>query len=171
METQKLTALRRWGGGVFTVVILMLCICQTAVAEERGYKVHAQFGAYTHFGGSSDDYEGPPILGNLELNSPQDWLFGLSLFNNSFGQFSQYLYAGKKWRLPSIQKYLHVKLTGGVVHGYVDEFEDKIPLNHNGWAPGIIPSIGFKKDRLAVDLVIFGTAGVMLAVGYDIWDF
>jgi len=171
MVPKNLTTPRRWGCGVFVVAIFILGICQTAVAEERGYKVHAQFGAYTHFGGSSDDYEGPPILGNLELNSPQDWLFGLSLFNNSFGQFSQYAYVGKKWRLPGIQKYLHVKLTGGIVHGYVDDFEDKIPFNYDGWGVGIIPSIGFKKDRLAIDLVALGTAGLLLAVGYDIWEF
>jgi len=104
-------------------------------------KLHGQFGAYAHYG-SSDDYEGPPILVNLEVNRESNWIYGLSLFNNSFGQFSQYLYLGKKWQLPKIQKYLHVKLTGGVVHGYKDEFEDKLAFNSNGFAPGIVPSIG-----------------------------
>jgi len=107
---------------------------------------------------------------NLEVNRESNWLYGLSLFNNSFGQFSQYLYLGKKWELPKIQKYLHVKLTGGVVHGYKDEFEDKLAFNSNGFAPGIVPSIGFKKDRLALDLIILGDAALMLAVGYDFID-
>ena len=134
------------GRGALLLVVLLVAFCQTAGAEQAGYTLHGQFGAYVHYS-SSDDHEGPPILGNLEINSPDDWLFGLSLFNNSFGQFSQYLYAGKKWRLPGVQKNLHVELTGGVVHGYDDEFEDKIPFNSNGWGVGITPSIGFKKDR------------------------
>ena len=164
------TRLPGWGRRGLFFIFLLLGACRIAGAEEAGYRVHAQFGVYTHYS-SSDDHEGPPILGNLELNSPNDWLFGFSLFNNSFGQASQYLYAGKKWRLPKIQKYLHVKLTGGVVHGYKDEFEDKIPYNNNGWAPGIIPSIGFKKDRWAIDLVALGGAGLLFAVGYDIWAY
>ncbi len=134
---------------------------------DEGDKLHGQFGAYVHYG-TSDDYEGPPILVNLEVNKPSDWIYGLSLFNNSFGQFSQYLYFGKKWRLPKIQQYMHVKLTGGVVHGYKDEFEDKVEFNHNGFAPAIIPSVGFKKNRLAFDLIFLGDAALMFAVGYDL---
>jgi len=170
MKSKDLLAPGKWARYVFYCLALLLGFNQASVAEEEGYKVHAHFGVYTHYG-YSEDHEGPPILGNIELNSPQDWLFGFSLFNNSFGQTSQYIYAGKKWRLPKIQKYLHVKLTGGVVHGYVDEFEDKIPFNYDGWGVGIIPSIGFKKDRWAIDLVALGTAGLLFAVGYDIWDF
>ncbi len=157
-------------GSLPVYVVLLSIVSGPAWADEwDGYKLHAQFGVYTHYS-PSDDYEGPPILGNLEVNTPKDWLFGLSLFNNSFGQFSQYLYAGKKWRLPQIQRYMHVKLTAGVVHGYKDEFEDKIPLNDDGWGLGVIPSVGFKKDRWAFDVVALGTAGLLFAVGYDIWE-
>ena len=46
------------------------------------------------------------------------WFVGLGLFTNSFGQFSQYLYAGLKWRpIPDHQPF-YFKLSAGVLHGY-----------------------------------------------------
>jgi len=164
-----------WNSRPLAVTLLMILlfagVTPTSALElwGEGDKLHVQFGAYTHFG-SNDEYEGPPILGNIELNKASNWLFGLALFNNSFGQFSQYAYIGKKWQLPQIYKPLHVKLTAGVVHGYKDEWEDKIAYNQNGFAPGIVPSIGIKKNRWAVDLVLLGGAGMMLAVGYDLFE-
>lgn len=134
---------------------------------EQGDKVHLQLGGYVHFR-SSDNYEGPPILGNFELNKKSNWLYGLSLFNNSYGDFSQYLYVGKKWELPQIYKPLHVKLTGGVIHGYTGRWKDKLAFNHNGFAPAIIPSVGLKKGRWATDLILLGDAGLLLTIGYDI---
>jgi hypothetical protein len=62
------------------------------------------------------------------------------------------------------------KLTGGLIHGYTGEYEDKLSYNHNGWAPVLIPSLGWKRDKLGVDLAVLGNAGVMLLVGYEIWD-
>jgi len=148
-------------------LILGVLVASPASAWQEGDKLHLQLGAYTHYS-HSDDHEGPPYLGNIELNKTNNWLFGLSLFNNSFGQFSQYIYFGKKWQLPSIYEHLHVKLSGGVVHGYTGEAEDKIPFNNNGIAPGIIPMIGVKKDRWALDLIFLGNSALLLAVGYDI---
>ena len=150
--------------------LLLMLNCPASYGWEKGSKLHLQFGAYAHYG-SSDDHEGPPIVGNLEFNSTANWLLGLSLFNNSFGQFSQYAYFGKKWELPTISEHMHVKLTGGLLQGYTGEFEDKIPFNNNGFAPAIVPSIGFKKGRVALDLIPLGTAGLMLAIGYDIHEF
>jgi hypothetical protein len=99
---------------------------------------------------------------------PSGWFYGFALFNNSFGQFSQYLYLGKTFSLSKIYEPLRFKLSGGVIHGYKGEFEDKIPLNELGIAPAIIPSIGLNHDRLGVDLVFLATEGLMITVGYDI---
>ena len=153
------------------LVLALFLVTTPAVAWQEGDKLHLQFGAYTHFGGDdNEDYEGPPIVGNFELNKESNWLFGLTLFNNSFGQFSQYLYVGKKWQLPKLYEHLHVKLTGGLLHGYVDEYEDKVPFNNNGFSPGIVPSVGVKKGRWAFDMMALGGAGLLFAVGYDIVD-
>jgi len=158
------------GGIILGLLLMPVLPADAASFWDENDKLHVQFGAYSHYGDSDDDYEGPPIMVNFEVNKESNWLYGLSLFNNSFGQFSQYLYFGKKWELPKIHKYFHAKLTGGLLHGYKDEFEDKVPYNNNGFSPGIVPTIGFKKDRLALDLLFLGDAAIMLAVGYDFID-
>ncbi|MCB1859845.1 MAG: hypothetical protein KDI63_16340 [Gammaproteobacteria bacterium] len=169
MTTNKSLCPVRFGGITLTLLLFIGSPAHAWKLWDEGDKLHGQLGSYIHYS-PSDDHEGPPIVGNLEVNKANDWLYGLSLFNNSFGQFSQYLYFGKKWRLPKIHQYFHVKLTGGVVHGYKGEFEDKVEFNHNGFAPAIIPSIGFKKDRFALDMIFLGDAALMLAVGYDLID-
>ena len=63
------------------------------------------------------------------------WLAGASHFNNSFDQKCQYLYFGKYWPLESIDSNLYFKLSGGVLLGYKEPYENKIPFNHNGVAP------------------------------------
>ena len=131
--------------------------------------VYLQAGYGIHWG-DGDDYKGAPVLGGLEAAHKDTHRIGISLFNNSFGQFSQYYYYGYKWRLPFIAEAAHVKLSGGLIYGYVGEYEDKLAYNYNGWAPVIIPSVGWKRDRLGFDLAILGDAGVMFTVGYDVWQ-
>ena len=131
--------------------------------------VYVHAGTYAHFT-NSEDYDGTPWFGGVELTSRGRHLFGISVFNNSFDQFSQYFYYGYKWNLPSISRSMHVKLTGGIIHGYRGEFEDKVPINNNGWSPAIIPSIGWKQGRIGFDFSLLGTAGVLFTAGYDIWE-
>jgi len=131
--------------------------------------VYVQAGYSVHWG-DSDDYKGTPILGGIEAYHDDRHLIGVSLFNNSFDQFSQYFYYGYKWRLPAISESVHFKLTGGLIQGYTGEYKDKIALNHNGWAPVIIPSLGWKRDRLGFDVALLGNNGVMLLVGYEAWS-
>jgi len=149
---------------------------KASVREAGGSKVlgwfdsvYMQVGMGTHWG-DSDDYQSTPVLVGVEGSHDDRHLVGVSLFNNSFDQFSQYFYYGYKWRLPFISESVQFKLTGGLIHGYVDEYEDKLAYNHNGWAPVLIPSLGWKRDKLGVDLAILGNSGVMLLIGYDIWN-
>lgn len=137
------------------------------LAEGLGHHLYAQLGAYTHYG-DSEDHEGPPLFGSLELVQPSGWFYGSALFNNSFGQFSQYLYVGKTFSLSKLYEPLHFKLSAGVIHGYKGEFEDKIPLNGLGIAPAIIPAIGVKHGRIGVDLVLLASEALLITVGYDI---
>jgi len=116
---------------------------------------------------SSEDHTGVPVLGGLEARRDRHRA-GLMLFNNSFGQFSQYYYYGRQWPLPGAEDAFHLKLTGGVIYGYVGEFEDKLPVNWNGVAPAIIPAIGWRGDRIGLDAAVLGSAGLMLLVSYDI---
>ena len=46
------------------------------------------------------------------------WIAGMALFQNSFGQFSQYLFGGLLWRPIEEHQPFYVKLTAGPLHGY-----------------------------------------------------
>jgi hypothetical protein len=106
------------------------------------------------------------VLG--EWNVTEQWLVGAAFFDNSFGQWSQYVYGGYRFRPFKALQPLYFKLTAGIVHGYKDEYQDKIPYNSSGIAPVIIPSIGYCINRYCSELVIFGTAGMLLTFGVTI---
>ncbi|MGB5179270.1 MAG: hypothetical protein WBP44_11135, partial [Gammaproteobacteria bacterium] len=70
----------------------------TAQAEEEHWYNydHLMFsaGTYIHYD-PDDDHAGNRLFFSLEAVKANDWFYGLALFNNSFNQFSQYLYGGK----------------------------------------------------------------------------
>lgn len=115
---------------------------------------------------SSPEHKGNGWLIGVEWQAQSNWLAGAAYFNNSFGQKCEYFYGGKAWPIGSSGVY--VKLTGGLLLGYKDPYEDKIPFNNNGVAPGVIPALGYKKERFNVQLNVLGTAGLMITVGYDL---
>ena len=105
-------------------------------------------------------------LVGLEWQAPGNWLMGAAAFRNSFDQPSQYLYVGKMWRPLDNFQLMHVKLTGGLLHGYKGQYKDHIPFNSDqGIAPVILPSIGLSGNRFSTDVVLFGTAGVLITIG------
>lgn len=107
-------------------------------------------------------------LVGLEWESTSRWVAGGAYFNNSFNQKSQYLYAGKSWPLPSISDNAYFKLTGGLLLGYKEPYENKIPLNNNGIAPGLVPALGYKYNDFNIQLNLLGAAGVMFTFGYNV---
>lgn len=139
-------------------------------AEEKWYeyeRLYLQAGTFIHFS-SSDDHDGSSLLVGLEAVKSNDWLYGLALFDNSFGQFSQYAYVGKNWDFSGKMENFHAKLTAGIIHGYKEPWDDKIPFNSSsGWAPGLVPSFGYKKGRLGADVMLLGNSGLLFTVGTD----
>ncbi len=93
------------------------------------------------------------------------WLAGAAIFKNSFGQSSQYVYGGWLARPFQHAQPLYFKLTAGVLHGYEEPYENKIPFNSSGFAPAILPSVGYCYNRICSEFVLFGTAGAMLTLG------
>ncbi|HRL74969.1 MAG TPA: hypothetical protein PK440_00355 [Candidatus Accumulibacter phosphatis] len=51
------------------------------------------------------------------------------------------------------------------MHGYKGQYQDKIPFNGSGYAPAIVPAVGYCYQRVCSELVLFGTAGAMLTLG------
>jgi len=138
-------------------------------AEEHWYNYdHLTFsaGTYIHYD-PDEDHEGARIFASLEAVKANNWSYGLALFNNSFNQFSQYLYGAKTWNFHGRFEGFHAKITAGLIHGYKDEFKDKIPNNDTGIAPAIIPGIGYKKGRFGGDVFILGISGLLFTVGMD----
>ena len=103
------------------------------------------------------------ILG--EWNITQNWLVGASYFKNSFGQPSEYVYGGYRFRPFETVQPLYFKVSAGLVHGYKEPYQDKIPFNGSGIAPVIIPSVGYCINRFCGELAVAGTASIVLMLG------
>ena len=157
--------------GAVVVIAGLFGVCPTALGADDGGRVMVQFAPdVIHFHPSAEHTSYSWLVGG-EYLWPSRWLAGFTYFNNSFGQKSQYVYGGYTWPLSGdASRYWYLKLTGGVILGYRDPYEDKIPFNHNGVAPGAVPAVGYQFDRFNVQLGVLGTAGLVFTVGYDLVD-
>lgn len=154
------------------VALAALCTCTwTARADvfADGDHVMLQAGPYVYHRDHDIEHNNVPLLVGVEWESASRWEFGASYFENSFYQPCIYIYAGRRWFLGSADDGFYFKLTGGPLYGYKEPYEDKIPMNYHGLAPVVIPAIGYQYLRANTQLVIFGTAGLMLTFGYDFW--
>jgi len=148
----------------FLVLLGSFATSEQAPAEE-GARWLLQTSIFTtHFSYDSRHNNNQKLLG-LEYQRSDRWLAGAAAFDSSFRQPAQYLYFGKLWRPFESAPLVHVKLTGGLLHGYKDEFRDKIPLNGSGVAPVIIPMIGLSGRHVSGEVVLIGVAGAMVTVG------
>lgn len=120
---------------------------------------------YTRHFSYDPDHNDHQNLILVEYNITQSWLAGAAVFDNSFGQSSQFVYGGYRFRPFESLQPLYFKVAAGILHGYRGEFRDKIPLNSSGFAPAIVPSMGYCIRRYCSELVLFGTAGLLLTVG------
>jgi hypothetical protein len=89
---------------------------------------------------------------------------GAAFFSNSFGQPTQYVYVGAKFRPWDEQPKFFTKVSAGIIHGYKPPYDKKIPINtSSGWGLGVIPSIGWDfNEQFAAQLNVLGAAGLML---------
>jgi len=119
---------------------------------------------YTHHFHSDPDHVDKQKMIGLELDLENNWLFGFASFDNSFGQRSEYLYGGYKWDLFR-SDYWYFKLTGGLLHGYKEPYENKIPFNGLGIAPAIVPTLGFQWKHAVVEANLGGLAVINVTAG------
>ena len=149
---------------LLTLAMLLLIAVGNANAMEIA-EWRFQTSLYTHHWSSDPDHVSNSKMLGLEFETTTKWIYGFAYFQNSFGQPSQYLYAGYSWPLFKTD-WAYFKLTGGVLHGYKEPYEDKIPMNSLGVAPAIVPAFGFKYKRVISEIQILGTAAVTLTVGF-----
>ena len=136
-----------------------------ASLPEPAHRGEFTFSPYTHHWGYSPEHR-RVFLVALDEQLPGSRFCGISLFSNSFGQPSAYVYAGQQFNQLWGQSRLFAKVSAGVLYGYVGNYKDKVPLNYRGFSPAIIPSVGYKvTEHDSVQLQVLGTAGLMLSWG------
>ncbi len=134
-------------------------------APEPTHRGEFTFSPYTHHYGYSADHK-PVVLVAVDEQLPGSRLCGVSFFSNSFGQPSTYVYAGQQFNHLLGQPDLFVKVTAGILYGYVGKYQDKVPYNYRGFSPAIIPSLGYKlTEHDSVQMMMLGTAGLMFSYG------
>ncbi len=114
-----------------------------------------------HFS-SSPDHKYVWLVG-VERERTDGTITGAAYFSNSFGQPTGYIYpwGGVSKNILGVE-HLYAKWTAGLLYGYKAPFEDKVPLNHNGFSPAIVPAVGYElAGGNKVQLNLFGTAGLM----------
>ena len=133
----------------------------SVIPKEDAWEVTIAPYAY-HF--SSDDNHKSVWLIGLERQYADGWLWGAAFFSNSFGQKSGTAYVGYIWNNLFNVAPLYAKLTAGIMYGYVEPYEDKVPFNHNGWSPTLVPAMGYRlTPNDALQVALFGTAGVLFS--------
>jgi hypothetical protein len=147
--------------------LLLVLMAQQSRAEDTPEKDtgswYLQASVFTkHYSDDSDHNNNQELIG-LEREQASGWLFGGATFRNSYSQRSYYAYAGKRYESADYPVYF--KLSGGLLQGYTGKSQDKIPLNHFGVAPVIIPSIGAHYGPLAAELVLLGFNAAMVTTG------
>jgi hypothetical protein len=95
-------------------------------------------------------------------------IIGFAMFDNSFGQFSQYVNFGQEWDLwPLAGGRVFGNVTVGLIHGYKEPYEDKIPFNQFGVAPGILPTLGWRRGHFSVTATLLGFNGLLVGAGWS----
>jgi hypothetical protein len=116
----------------------------------------------------SDEHRHVWAIG-VERQRDDNWLAGGSYFSNSFGQPSAYLYVGKRFPQLWGEPKLFGQLSGGLLYGYRGAYEDKVPLNNNGFSPGALVSLGWQFDkRTAFTAHMLGDAAIMFQLSIDL---
>ena len=154
--------------GLLLFVALLLCSSNANAenSEEDSGRIYLQLGGYAHFT-SGEERHGLPILASIDRSAPRRYYYGLALFNNSFNQFSQFLYVGREFPWKRVHENIRFRVSVGVIYGYRDGFEDKLPVHYKGLALGLVPSIGYKRNQVGFDMALLGAAGLMFTVGYE----
>jgi hypothetical protein len=169
-------ARQRRAGGLLPVPIAVLALAGMPVhaaagsgsAESTdipasGTRWHLAFSPYTYHYSHNPDHENVWLIG-LERERADGALAGAMLFSNSFGQTSLFLYPwGRVYRDLYGVRGLYAKWSAGLLYGYREPYEDKVPLNHKGFSPGFIPALGYEfRGGQKLQVNVLAAAGWMI---------
>jgi hypothetical protein len=153
-----------WMYGLFLLIQTShaLALDTATQTADKGFW-YAQTSMYTRHYLPSPEHNNQQNLLGLERNLASGAIFGATTFRNSYRQRSYYAYAGKRYQRSDYPVYL--KLSGGLLQGYKGEHRKKVPLNHLGIAPVIIPSVGVHYGPIGAEVVLLGTNAAMITTG------
>jgi hypothetical protein len=134
-------------------------------APEPTHRGEFTFSPYTIHWSYNPEHK-PVVLTSLDEQVPGDRFCGVALFTNSFGQPSTYVYVGQKFNHLLGNPHLFAKVSAGILYGYVGKYQDKVPFNHGGFSPAIIPTVGYRfNEHDSVQVNLLGNAGMMFSYG------
>jgi len=160
---------------VFSIVAGLIALTCAPVSHAEvfgeGDRIMVEVGPYVyHFHNNTDHNQWPHLLG-VEYETGSHWLGGVAAFQNSYYQDTQFFYFGKRWFINSVDENLYVKIAGGLVHGYKEPYDDKLPINSaNGYGFAILPAVGYQFGRANAQLIFIGAIGAVITFGYDFWN-
>jgi hypothetical protein len=109
------------------------------------------------------------VLIGLLKGLTDHWIAGGSVFSNSFGQPSAYLFAGQRYANPFGWDRWYLQWNAGLLYGYVGKYKNKVPLNYNGFSPGFVPGIGYRfTDRIYGELDLLGDSALMFTMVFPL---
>lgn len=140
-----------------------------SVQEESPWAIDhwkVSFSFYTYHFDPDPDHNNNQNLIGVETHFNNDWFAGAAVFDNSYDQPSQFVFVGKKWQIMRSEHW-YFKLMGGLLHGYKEPYEDKIPFNGLGVAPAIVPALGYQYRRVFVEANLGGLAALTMTAGFS----
>jgi hypothetical protein len=127
----------------------------------HGDRLSLRYAPLTQHFNPSPEHRYVWLLG-VERERADQRLSGVTFFSNSFGQPSTYVYPwGRTYPNWGGVEGLFVKWSAGLLYGYVEPYNNKVPLNVKGFSPAIIPSIGYERAGYSTQINLLGTAAVM----------
>ena len=119
---------------------------------------------YSYHFSHNPDHDHVVLIGLERLRNKKE-VAGISFFSNSFGQPSTFIYPWGGLYSGVIKKapQWYFKWAAGLLYGYKEPYEDKVPLNHNGFSPGLILALGRPiTPDTGVQFNLLGNSGLML---------
>ena len=152
----------------FLLVIALSARAETHVKDETNEIIasYIQTSVVTKHYSQSDEHRDVYMIG-YEREFESGRIDGGTFFRNSFGQPTIYLYPwGKIIKTNFYDSKIYIKYSYGIMYGYKDKYEDKVPLNKNGFSPALIPALGYLGNNYQIQVNALGVAGIMIQFNY-----
>ncbi|MFM1880030.1 MAG: hypothetical protein RLZZ344_264, partial [Pseudomonadota bacterium] len=128
---------------------------------------------YSYHFSHSPEHRDVWLVGIERLRNRKE-VAGIAFFSNSFGQPSTFIYPWGRVYSGLIRQApkWYVKWAAGLLYGYRDPYEDKVPLNTNGFSPGLIVAVGRPiTETMNVQFNLLGNSAIMIQATFKLPPF